>query len=459
MSDYTAQTPDSIALAAPPLERRRLQAYLVQLLGDGAMLLLGFAAAGALYVGEPFGSSNWAAGQLTLPLFWTVALLNRTYSIHSLVHPIYAVQRAAMALTAATLLQAVLLFLARSSLTVSRFSYLLGLGLGMVLILWLRANMQPMIRRWVGPRATNVLVIEAGGPTVTLEHGFRINAAAAGIEPTLGDPHVLDRLAQATRNMDRVIVSCGSAQRGAWSMVLKSSHIRGEIVACEVEELGVLGTSRSDGVPTLIVAVGPLGLRARLLKRAMDLALSLFAIAILALPMLLVAILVRLEDGGPALFVQRRVGRSNQFFAIYKFRTLWVAAGDQQGARSVQRSDYRVTRIGAFLRRSSMDELPQLFNVLKGEMSLVGPRPHALASLAGEKLFWQVDDRYAHRHALKPGMTGLAQLRGLRGETPLEQDLAARLQADLEYHSEWSLWRDVTILLGTIRVVLGHRAA
>ena len=131
---------------------------------------------------------------------------------------------------------------------------------------------------------------------------------------------------------------------------------------------------------------------------------------------------------------------------------------DADGAQSTRKDDDRVTRVGRFIRATSIDELPQLLNVLRGEMSLVGPRPHALGSLAGDELFWEVDERYWHRHASKPGLTGLAQVRGYRGETKERQDLANRLYADLEYLSGWTIWRDISILLSTLRVIV-HRNA
>jgi lipopolysaccharide/colanic/teichoic acid biosynthesis glycosyltransferase len=135
-----------------------------------------------------------------------------------------------------------------------------------------------------------------------------------------------------------------------------------------------------------------------------------------------------------------------------------VAQLDRDGVRSTCRDDDRVTRIGRFLRSSSLDELPQFFNVLRGDMSLVGPRPHALGSLAGTALFWEVDQRYWHRHAAKPGLTGLAQVRGFRGSTALSSDLTNRLQADLEYVANWSLRHDLRIILATFGVLV-HRNA
>lgn len=443
---------------APSLERRRLRLYLLQMLLDGGCLLAGFLLSADLYLGAPFDPTVWEGAQLLLPLYWTAALLNRTYSVDSLVWQPRGLQRALTALMLAVLLQIVVLFLGRSSLFVSRFGFAGGLIFASLFIIIQRLNLRGFILRHVGPRAINLLVIDDGGPAIDLPDSFRINAQAARISPALDDPHALDRFATAIRNMDRVVVSCPPERRWAWAMVLKGGQMRGEIVDAEVDALGVLATSREAGVGTLVVATGPLGLRARLLKRALDLAITVSALLVLSLPLLVIAALVHLEDGGPALFLQRRVGRNNQFFSIYKFRSMRLEHADAGGVQSASRDDDRVTRIGRFLRKTSIDELPQLLNVLKGDMSLVGPRPHALASQAGSKLFWEVDSRYWQRHALRPGMSGLAQIRGLRGATDTEDDLTDRLQADLEYVEGWTILRDIRILFSTIWVVFHDRA-
>src|SRR5690606_11368448 len=124
---------------------------------------------------------------------------------------------------------------------------------------------------------------------------------------------------------------------------------------------------------------------------------------------------------------------------MYKFRSMTEAQSDPDGNVSTARQDTRITRVGRLIRSTSIDELPQLFNVLLGDMSLVGPRPHALGSQAGEKLFWEVDLRYWHRHSLKPVLSGLAQVRGYRGATERESDLVYRLQSDLEYLEGWTI--------------------
>ena len=195
-----------------------------------------------------------------------------------------------------------------------------------------------------------------------------------------------------------------------------------------------------------------------MLKRVFDVLLSGTGLVMSAPLWLVIAAAIKLEDGGPVLFRQRRLGQGNRFFSIYKLRTMRVESSDSDGNRSTGRADERVTRIGRMLRRTSIDELPQLINVLKGDMSIVGPRPHALGSQAGDKLFWQVDERYWQRHALRPGITGLAQVRGLRGATENEIDLSSRLQADLEYLAGWNILRDVRIVFATIGVLASERA-
>jgi lipopolysaccharide/colanic/teichoic acid biosynthesis glycosyltransferase len=212
------------------------------------------------------------------------------------------------------------------------------------------------------------------------------------------------------------------------------------------------------GETTLVVSSQPLNLRDRALKRALDLAIAIPALVILAPLMLLIAAAVRIESPGPILFRQQRVGKTNRLFHLLKFRSMRVDQSDAAGVRSAGRTDDRVTRVGKFIRCTSLDELPQLFNVIAGDMSIVGPRPHALGSTAEDELFWQIDSRYFHRHIVKPGITGLAQIRGYRGATDKRDDLTSRLQSDLEYLSGWTIWRDLKIVVATFGV-LAHRNA
>ncbi|MBL0915539.1 MAG: sugar transferase, partial [Sphingopyxis sp.] len=182
------------------------------------------------------------------------------------------------------------------------------------------------------------------------------------------------------------------------------------------------------------------------------------ALVILSPILLIVAVAIKLESPGPVIFRQMRVGQGNRQFRIFKFRSMRVENSDAEGRQSTGRVDDRITRVGQIIRRTSIDELPQLLNVIRGEMSMVGPRPHALGSTAGDALFWHASQKYWLRHALKPGITGLAQIRGFRGATEHVDDLARRVRCDLEYLSNWSLWFDVMIMLKTVRVVMHKNA-
>lgn len=138
---------------------------------------------------------------------------------------------------------------------------------------------------------------------------------------------------------------------------------------------------------------------------------------------------------------------------MFKFRSMHNDRSDPAAATLTSRTDTRVTRIGQFIRRNSIDELPQLLNVLRGDMSMVGPRPHALSAKAADQLYWEIDARYRHRHAVKPGVTGLAQIRGFRGATVQTADLTNRLSSDLEYLRDWSMGKDLWILFRTVFVI------
>jgi len=186
----------------------------------------------------------------------------------------------------------------------------------------------------------------------------------------------------------------------------------------------------------------------RQLKRGFDLVVAGFALALLSPLLLLIALAIRLTSRGPVLFFQDRYGLDGKCFRLIKFRSMFCQeAGDLPGLRQATRHDSRITPVGSFLRRTSLDELPQLCNVLLGQMSIVGPRPHAVAH---NELYRHQINGYMKRHMFKPGITGLAQVRGLRGETTSLESMANRVQADLEYQRDWSLSQDIKILIKTL---------
>lgn len=208
------------------------------------------------------------------------------------------------------------------------------------------------------------------------------------------------------------------------------------------------------GVPVLTLSETPLIGTRRLLKMLEDFCLSMVLLVLLAPVMLAIAVAVKLDSPGPVFFRQVRLGWGGKRFHIWKFRSMYVH--DEKGVvTQAQKNDPRVTRVGAFLRRSSLDELPQIFNVIRGEMSLVGPRPHAVQH---DLEYAQHIIHYFARHNIKPGITGLAQVRGHRGETKELEKMMLRVESDIEYINNWSLWLDLSILVRTTRALTGKNA-
>ena len=190
-------------------------------------------------------------------------------------------------------------------------------------------------------------------------------------------------------------------------------------------------------------------------KRLFDLLVAAAALIVLAPLLALVALLIKLDSAGPVFFRQERMGWSGDSFRIWKFRSMVVHQPDEGVVKQAEKNDPRKTRVGAFIRKTSLDELPQLFNVLMGEMSLVGPRPHAIAHDA--QYSPDISDYFA-RHNIKPGITGLAQVRGFRGETKDIEQMIRRVDSDIEYINNWSLWLDFTILARTVLAFSGKHA-
>ena len=191
-------------------------------------------------------------------------------------------------------------------------------------------------------------------------------------------------------------------------------------------------------------------------KRALDITAASILLALLSPLMLLITVLIRHGSPGPALFRQTRWGLNNAPFTVFKFRTMWSDTVATDGSVQATRGDRRITPIGCFLRRSSLDELPQLLNVLNGSMSLVGPRPHPVEL---NQRYLGVIERYAGRHRIMPGITGLAQVKGFRGETACPSAMQRRIELDLEYIRTRSLGRDMWILIKTVvSVVRGDNA-
>ncbi|MEN4826652.1 undecaprenyl-phosphate glucose phosphotransferase [Pseudomonas sp. P39-UII1] len=209
------------------------------------------------------------------------------------------------------------------------------------------------------------------------------------------------------------------------------------------------------GIPVLTLSETPLTGMSLFLKNLEDRVLAAFILLCASPVLLVVAAVIKFDSPGPVFFRQERTGWTGESFRIWKFRSMRVHQPESGVVQQAQKNDPRLTRVGAFIRRTSLDELPQLFNVLTGEMSLVGPRPHALQH---DTLYSQDIVDYFARHNIKPGMTGLAQVRGHRGETKDIEQMIQRVNSDIEYINNWSLWLDFVILVRTLNAFTGKQA-
>ena len=312
-----------------------------------------------------------------------------------------------------------------------------------------------------------VAVIGGGSEAEWLRRMLR-RAAPAGVElvPTRPGERLSDvvtALLEGGRRgeIDRVVL----AQPGLADERVRQIAHRLKAAQIEVASLfpvGHTGAVRPEtglaDIPLFLVARRPQAGAAGLAKAAMDRGFALLLLLWLAPLMLLIGLAIRLDSRGPALFRQRRRGVNGGEFEIYKFRTMtWQGRDAGNGAMQTGRTDRRITRLGGFLRGSSLDEVPQLLNVLNGTMSLVGPRPHPTAMRTEHRRGEDITPEYPHRHRVKPGITGLAQINGLRGATETAAQLRRRIELDNQYIETWSPWLDLRILAATPFSLLRHR--
>jgi lipopolysaccharide/colanic/teichoic acid biosynthesis glycosyltransferase len=438
-------------------QRIRLLLYFGLMLCDIAAIRGGFAIGRSSRGWEWLAPNGVELGWLILPIHILVGLRNGSFSHEALDHRSESLRRSTSAFLIATSAIALLIFFQYAGPLVSRIAFGIAIVSTLFLMMVLRIVFSVLFVQPVkGGLRGELQIVDGVPPLPGARHVF--DAAAAGVRPDISDPDMLSRLALLVEPYDRVVVSAPEERRHEWAMLMKAYHVTSEIQLDQGSPLGAIGISRFHGTDTVVVARGPMSLGNRLKKRLMDLAIAGAAVIIAAPLLMIVALAIKLDSPGPVLFAQVRLGRGNKRFKILKFRSMKVERLDPDGNRSASPDDDRITRVGRIIRKTSIDELPQLFNVLKGDMSIVGPRPHALGSLAGDKLFWEVSQRYWLRHTLKPGITGLAQIRGFRGATHEQSDLENRLQADLEYIDGWRLWRDIAIIFNTLKVIVHPKA-
>ena len=436
----------------------RVGFYFLLMVADVLCIAAGFAAGSFIRHGD-FAHTVWLNISIAAtPVFILSAMHTGAYSVSGLASAAHGIKSAVGALVTSFAMLFVFSYFLKAEQDVSRLAVGAGAVLAILFIAITRKSLGHWIRRIFKAELTATVII-ADESFVSDESGsLVIDPLNYGIRAEPRNPLMVQRFSRLLAGVDRVIVACPREACARWADMLKGANVCGEILADEVQSVGAVGVDRFAGRTTLVVSSGPLSMQQSFLKRAFDLALAV-PITIFFAPLLIaVAIAIKIDSPGPILFRQPRVGFGNRMFDVYKFRSMVSTMSDALGTQSTLRDDVRITAVGKFIRRTSIDELPQLFNVLGGSMSLVGPRPHAIGSCAGPALFWDIDNRYAHRHLLKPGITGLAQIRGYRGTVLEPDDLSRRLQADLEYISGWSIWRDIVILFKTFNVVVHPNA-
>ncbi len=482
-------TPAALEAIAPGEGRRHLGTFSCELLAglvaaaDGLVVV-----AAAILVFFGFYEPRYADSgrELTYAGFGGLAallLIQRLWSVGAYTSRRLLDLRAQLRLvtTSWTIASGLLLlavFLLHAAGDLSRGWFLGWYGSVLVGLLLVRLGFAPLLRRLaltgritrrglalVGPRP---LVDSAAGllgpalPHLRLCRHVLETGELEGGEATFGGR--LSGLRRALRHdgVDSVLV-LPTASDAALQMRLLDQlrELPVDVWFCPAVEprLARTGATSFGPLPALLVWPQPLTMTEQRIKRVADLVLAATALALLSPLLLLAAIAVKLDSPGPVFFRQERFGFNNRRFEMLKFRTMRVADCDPSGARRTVRNDPRVTRVGRFLRRSSIDELPQLWNVLTGDMSIVGPRAHPIEMKIGDRYYHEVVEGYFARHRVRPGITGWAQVHGLRGEVDTLEKARARVAFDLHYVENWSLLLDLRILLLTVLRGLGCRNA
>ena len=459
VTPWSKNTPWSKKQAALPKHRYavRLIAVLIAVVGDAALIAAAAMTAGFIRFRSLADAHTDDLLLVLVPAFLLAAVALQCYRLNRLKHHLESVGTALVALAIATGFAFAIAFALKVGATYSRLESGFTLVSAAAFLAIGRLLYAVALKRLSGAIDPRVLIL---GPTfVAIENTANVDRSIPTEQPNPADPVLLERIYRRIRHADRIILAFDdAAERAAWAHFVRLIGIDAEIIEPDLQNITVLGVNHWQGTPTLVVARRALSFGERAFKRVFDLAISVPLLCLAGPLLLLLMLLIKRDSPGPAIFAQPRVGRNNHRYRCYKLRTMYDDAADPHGNRSAARDDDRITRLGKFLRRTSLDELPQLWNVIRGDMSLVGPRPHALGSTAEGALFWEAVSDYWTRHATRPGITGLAQVRGLRGATITRADIERRVTADLEYINSWSIWLDLRILLQTIAVVLRRDA-
>jgi Undecaprenyl-phosphate glucose phosphotransferase len=450
-------------------------------MADALVVMLSGVAAAAFAAAPGLDPLLMGAGMSAAVLF--AIQRSWAYTVASLGNPVRQIARVSAAVLAAFAALVAGVYLLGLEALAPRAFVTAWLGCTLVSLAVLRAGLSLRMRRWMaeGRLIRRAVIVGGGRPAEELIKQLRRSTTAGikvcGVFDDRGkdrsaDPAAryrvmgtFDEMALFCREqaIDLIVVTLPqTAEERILQLMKKLWELPIDVrISAHQSKLRLRPRAYSyiGDVPFLAVFDKPLSDWSWAVKEIEDRVIAAVAVVLLAPVMLGVALAVKFTSKGPVLFRQKRHGFNNQLVEVYKFRSMFTEMSDADAVKLVTRGDPRVTPVGRFIRKTSLDELPQLFNVLKGELSLVGPRPHATACRAGERLYQEVVDGYSARHRMKPGITGLAQINGWRGETDTEEKLQRRVEYDIQYIDTWSIWMDLYILAMTPVSLLNTRNA
>lgn len=448
---------------------------IVIITADFLLILLSYVIGASLYgaaVASPADGASVGAGLFVGVVFVTVAYFRDVYATHRLLNLVWQLRKALFIwLTSLTIL-AVVAFLLKSTDNLSRgtvivFAAIGGTGLMSLRFVWQAVFGTSFARSRLVDRKVILLSLRPLDFTSSRFKDLRRNGFDVVRHFVLGINCEDDDWERQIRD---VIRQSRSADVDEYLLAIDWDELPllrklGSYLRAVPQPIRLLpDDSIADlvarpflpvsGTVAIEIQRPPLSIFERLQKRCLDVGVALFALVLLTPLLLTVAVLIKLDSPGAIIFRQSRRGFNGKPFEIWKFRTMTVCE-DGETVRQATRRDARITRIGRFLRMTSIDELPQLWNVLRGDMSLVGPRPHAVAH---DNYYDELISKYVYRHHMKPGLTGWAQVNGFRGETPTIDLMEKRVEYDVWYVGNWSIWLDLKIMARTASAVLFQEA-
>jgi Undecaprenyl-phosphate glucose phosphotransferase len=437
--------------------------------GLGLLIAKLYVAEADIYRTQQYWIALAGTGLVTVAIFNELGL----YKLEALTAPLKQMPRLIVGWTMALAVLIAGVFLLKIGPEFSRVWMVVWFASGLLILSVERFILTLMTRHWIKQgRMNRRAVIYGGGPECekllgSLEADLASDIRICGIFDDRGDARVgplvsgypklgrLDDLIEFGRKtrVDLVILTLPMAAEMRIMELLRLLWVMPVDIRLATSGTKIRFRPRAysyvGGVPLLDLCDKPLTDWSTVIKGTFDKIVGFTALVLLSPIMAAVAVAIKYDSKGPVLFRQKRYGFNNELIEVYKFRSMHTDMADASASKLVTRDDKRVTKVGRIIRKTSLDELPQLLNVLNGSLSLVGPRPHAMQAKADNKLYPDVVDGYFARHKVKPGITGWAQINGWRGETDTEDKIQKRVEHDLYYIDNWSVFLDVYILLKT----------